>query len=182
MRLNLYTSFFIILLLLSSCENDIKKVNFLSSKNKFPTESIFNVEILYSDSGQVTGRLKAKKMDHYLGENPYTLMPRGVQLDFFDTDLKPETHMSANFAIKYDNKDLLEAKGNVVIVNSKNEKLNTEHIVWNQKTEQILSDGFVKITTNKEVFVGKGLVSNQNFTKYKILNIKGIIQLKDSIK
>jgi hypothetical protein len=76
---------------------------------------------------------------------------------------------------------VLEAKGNVVIINEKGEKLNTEHIVWDQKKETINSDVFVKITTNTEILMGDGLESNQSFTKYKILKIRGIINLKDSV-
>jgi len=166
---------------ISSCENDIKKVNFLTDKKKFPSESIIGAEILYSDSGRVTGKLVARKLDHYTGERPFTLMPKGVHVDFYDNDLKPETQLTANYALKYDDKEVLEAKGNVVIINAKGEKLNTEHIVWDQKKETINSDVFVKITTNTEILMGDGLESNQSFTKYKILKIRGIINLKDSI-
>jgi LPS export ABC transporter protein LptC len=164
-----------------SCQNDIKKVHLYADKSKFPAESITNAEILYSDSGKVTGKLKAKKLDHYLGNHPFTLMPKGVVVNFYDAQLKPETQLSANYAIKYDERDVLEAKGNVVVVNNKGEKLNTEHIVWNQKSEQINSDAFVKITTKTEILMGDGLESNQSFTKYKILKIRGTIQLKDSV-
>jgi len=37
----------------------------------------------------------------------------------------------------------------------------------------------VKITTADEVIYGDGLESNQDFTKYKIKNIKGTIHLKE---
>jgi hypothetical protein len=75
----------------------------------------------------------------------------------------------------------MEAKGNVIIINEKGEQLNTEHIVWSQKKEQINSDAFVKITTKTEILMGDGLESNQSFTKYKIKKIRGTIQLKDSL-
>jgi LPS export ABC transporter protein LptC len=174
--------FFCVASLLCSCENDIKKVNFLTDKQKFPVESISDAEIFYSDSGNITGRLIAKKLDHYVGKRPFTLMPKGVHVDFYNKQLNPETQLTANYAIKYDDKDVLEAKGNVIIINSNGEKLNTEHIVWNQKKETINSDVFVKITTPKEILLGDGLESNQSFTKYKVLKIRGIIQLKDSTK
>jgi LPS export ABC transporter protein LptC len=164
-----------------SCENDIEKVNFYTGKKNIPIESMYDAEILYSDSGIVSGRLKAKKLDHYAGKRAYTVMPKGIVLEFFDHDLKTETKLTSNYAMKYDDRDLMEAKGNVVITNIKGETLNTEHIVWNQKTEQITSDAFVKIKTEKEILMGDGLISNQEFTKYKITKLRGIISLKDSI-
>lgn len=173
----LFVSAFIV----SSCENDINKVNFYADKKNIPVESMYNAEIIYSDSGNVTGRLLAKRLDHYSSKNSFTVMPRGVLVEFYNEIHVVETKLTANYAMKYDEKDVMEAKGDVVIINDKGEKLNTEHIVWNQKKEQINSDAFVKITTQTEILMGDGLESNQNFTKYKIKKIRGTIQLKDSI-
>jgi hypothetical protein len=37
----------------------------------------------------------------------------------------------------------------------------------------------VKITTGKQVIMGNGMESNQDFTKYEIKKVTGQIQLKD---
>lgn len=42
------------------------------------------------------------------------------------------------------------------------------------------SDVFVKITTAKEIIMGKGLRSNQDFTQYEILEITGILKIEDN--
>ena len=73
----------------------------------------------------------------------------------------------------------MEAKRNVVVVNEKGEKLNTEHLIWEEEGDRITSDAFVKITTADEILMGEGLESNQSFTKYRIKKIKGTIRLKD---
>ena len=178
-----YFTFFIctIALLFESCENDINKVNFFAGKKNIPVESMYNAEIIYSDSGYVTGKLLAKRLDHYRSKNSFTVMPKGVLVEFYTKQQQVETKLTANYAMKYDDKDVMEAKGDVVIINDKGEKLNTEHIVWNQKNESITSDAFVKITTKTEILMGDGLESNQSFTKYKIKKIRGTIQLKDSL-
>ena len=41
----------------------------------------------------------------------------------------------------------------------------------------VYTEEFVKITTKNEVIYGKGLVSNQDFTKYTIKKISGTIML-----
>ena len=67
-----------------------------------------------------------------------------------------------------------------MVVNKKGETLNTEHLIWEEKTEKIHTDEFVKITTEDEVIFGHGFESNQDFSKYRIKKIKGTIDLKDA--
>jgi hypothetical protein len=64
-------------------------------------------------------------------------------------------------------------------VNKDGEKLNTEHLIWDENQKKILSDAFVKITTAKEIIMGKGLESNQDFTQYQIKEVTGTIQLSE---
>ena len=72
-------------------------------------------------------------------------------------------------------KNLMEAKKQSA-KNVKGDLLETEHLIWNEK-EIVYTEEFVKITTKNEVIYGKGLVSNQDFTKYTIKKISGTIML-----
>jgi len=81
--------------------------------------------------------------------------------------------------VSYEEKGMMEAKGNVVLINEDGEKLNTEHLIWDEEKEMIYSNEFVKITTADEIIMGEGLESNLNFTKFKIKNIQGTITIKD---
>jgi hypothetical protein len=40
------------------------------------------------------------------------------------------------------------------------------------------SDRFVKITTAEEIIFGDGFEANQDFTRYRIFNVKGRITVK----
>ncbi len=168
---------FVPLLLLFSCENDIEKVKLVTTKTKAPSESATNIEILYSDSAKVKVKVTAKKMDHYITDDPYLEMPEGIKVEFYDDTLHVTSHLTANYAIKYEKKNIMEARNNVVVVNEKGDQLNTEHLIWDENTEKIHSPDFVKITTADEIIYGNGFESNQNFTKYKIFDIKGTISL-----
>ena len=57
--------------------------------------------------------------------------------------------------------------------------MNTEQLIWDIGQKRIISDAFVKITTADEIIYGDGLESNQEFTKYIIKNIKGIISVDE---
>ena len=67
----------------------------------------------------------------------------------------------------------------VKVYNISGDLLETEHLIWNEKTEKIYTEEFVKITTKDEVIYGEGLESNQYFSQYTIKKIKGTITLKN---
>ncbi len=174
-----YLSILLLLLSITSCVNDLKKVKAIAFKDHFPTESLIDAVVYYSDSAIVKVKLKAPKMDHFAGENPYIERPEGIDLTFFDGNGEAVSHLTANYAISYEKKGTMEAKGNVVLINEVGEKLNTEYLIWNQKEAKIFSDKFVKITTEDEIIMGEGFESNESFTNFKINHIKGTILVED---
>lgn len=67
----------------------------------------------------------------------------------------------------------MEVKNDVVVVNEKGERLNTEHLIWDEKTRRIYTDVFVKITTPDKVFYGDGLDADDSFMKWVIKKPRG---------
>ncbi len=163
-----------------SCENSLEEVKIISDKKYIPVEHGKDVEILYSDSAKIKARLLASEMNRYRENPPYIEMPKGIKLYFYDGNQKINSTLTADYAkiIQSGDNNIMEAKRKVVVVNEKNETLKTEHLVWNQKDERIISDAFVTITTADEIIMGDGLESNQSFTKYKIKKMRGTISLK----
>lgn len=161
-----------------SCENDLSKVKLYEKGKKGPVESAKNMKILYSDSGTVKMQIIAPILNRYETENPYTEMPKGVEALFFDSAMNVSSKLKAEYAIRYDRELRMEARKNVVVVNSKGEQLNTEHLLWDERRQRLKSDEFVKITTSDEIIYGNGFEANQDFSQYRIFNIKGIISIK----
>ena len=168
----------LLFLVLASCEPDIQKVQLIAEKDKLPLESADNVELLYSDSARVKVKLTAGRMERYVGEDPYLELPKGVVVLFYNDSLEVKSSLRANYAVRYENRNIMEARNDVVVINEKGEKLNTEHLIWDEKESKIYSDEFVKITTGDEIIYGNGFEANEDFTRYKIFNIKGTINLK----
>ncbi len=168
------------ILILVACENDIEKVKIITGKKAIPVERGKEVEILYSDSAKIKARLLAKELNRFTEKQPYIEMPKGIKMYFYDANQKVNSTLTSEYAkvLQFPDNNIMEAKRKVVVVNEKNETLNTEHLVWNQKEETIVSDAFVTITTKDEIIMGDGLESNQSFTKYKIKKMKGTINLK----
>lgn len=167
------------LLCLSSCQTDLQTINQITNIETLPSETAKDAEILYSDSGIVKMKLTGKVLNHYTGENAYIELPSGMHIYFYDDSLNVTTELKSDYGKRYEKDGKMEAKRNVEVINVKGEKLNTEHLIWDEAKELIYTEAFVKITTDDEVIYGDGLESNQDFTKYKIKNIKGTINLKD---
>ncbi len=170
---------FLLFAFIAACENDIEKIKIITQRDNLPSESAKNINILYSDSGNLQMQVNSPIMDRYTGKDPYIEMPKGVKILFFGEDKKIRSWLTSNYAIRRENERTMEAKRNVIVVNEKGEKLNTEQLIWDEQKQMIYSQEFVRITTADEIIYGDGFESNQEFTRYKIFNIKGTISLKD---
>ncbi|MEO5570485.1 MAG: LPS export ABC transporter periplasmic protein LptC [Bacteroidia bacterium] len=176
-----YQKIFFILAFISSmfysCVNDKNEVALITKKTNLPVETATVIEILYSDSAKIKAKLLTPLMNHYTTPQPYLEMPKGINLKFFDDTLNIISTITANYAISRESADIMEARNNVVVVNQKGEQLNTEHLIWDQKTKKIYSTVFAKITTKNETIYGNGFQANEDFTNYKIMQVKGIINV-----
>ena len=167
--------------LFSSCTNDLKDVMALPRNDLSPSQIGDSVTMLYTDSSQLKIMLKANRMllfNKNVSE-PFTILPKGFFVTFFDEDEKVSATLRANYGVRYDISKKMEAKYAVEVVNKDGVKLNTEKLVWNEVTKKIYTDAFVTITTPTEIIKGYGMESNQDFTKYKLKKITGTIQLRN---
>ncbi len=181
--------FFLFLLIIyftfSSCQNNTKEISEITKKDSiFPTDHGKKVEILYTDSGVVRWRLTSPVMNHYTYniKDRYIEMPEGLYLEFFNDSNKVKTTLKANYGIRYEESKKTEVKYKVVVTNVNGEVLNTEQLFWDEATRKIYTNGFVKITTKKEVLTGTGLEAEEDFSEYEIKNISGSISVKDDDK
>lgn len=164
----------VITLLMSSCENDIQTINLLSQMDSLPQEFARDIEVFYTDSGELKAFLSGPLMVRHETENPNLEFPEGFKVIFYDSLRNPKSVITAKYGIIYEEKDIMEAKNNVIVKNvSKEERLETEHLIWDRKKGEIYSDVFIKITKPDEVLYGDGLRSDQNFDSYVIKNPTG---------
>jgi LPS export ABC transporter protein LptC len=114
-------------------------------------------------------------LNRFVSENSYLEFTDGVRVQFFNAKGKKESNLVADYAKLHEESNLMIAKNNVSVRNVDGDVLESEELIWDQEKKEIYSEEFVKITTEHEVIYGNGFVSNQNFTKYMIKNIKGTI-------
>ena len=164
----------------AGCENDIEKVKLVTDRTETPGETSNGLIILYSDSARIKVKVKTPTLDRYTGENPKTILPEGVFVEFYDSFQRISSTLSSKYAIRYDNEHKMEAKNDVVVINAKGERLNTEHLIWDENSARIFSDAAVTITTPDKVIMGDGFEANQDFTQYRIFKMKGTITLNNN--
>jgi LPS export ABC transporter protein LptC len=156
-------------------------ISSLSTSDTLPAETARDVEVIYSDSGKILIKLITPRLDRFQKKaSPYIEFPEGLRLLFYDSAMKVKSELTANYGINWENKKIMEVKNNVVITDyEKNEVLNTEDIVWDQKKHSIYSDVFVKRTTSDGVLYGDGFDADESLKNYKLRNPHGVFTVED---
>lgn len=163
-----------------ACTNDPSEVKLITAEDDRPAEFQENIRLVYSDSGQVKMILEAPIAENYnQKEQPKLVFPKGIFVRFFDANGTEESSITANYAIRLINEQRWQAKGDVVVENIQNERLNTEELFWDEAKEIIYSEVFVKMTTDSQIIMGEGFESDQNFTNAVVKKVTGQIALED---
>ena len=162
-------------MLFNACENETAEVEKITYDSDSPVESTYDSQIFYSENADLKVKAFAPEMHRYVGETQYNEMPKGIEVIFYDSINQESSKLTANYAIDKQTENIMEAMDDVVVVNAEGERLNTEHLIWDRKTQRIYSEKFVTITTEDEIIMGDGFESNETFTKYKITKSRGVI-------
>lgn len=163
----------ILIILVSACTTDLKKVELVGNKESLPIETATDLKIIYSDSARIKAIIFAPVFERYVGPEIYTEMKNGVNVKFYDDEGNVNSTLTSNYALHKTEEKIMEARKKVEVVNTKGEKLKTEYLQWNERTGRIFTDEFVTITTADNTIMGNGLESDQEFTNYTILNPVG---------
>ena len=165
---------FIIAAVLFACKNDMETISSFTVDESLPSESAKDIEMIYSDSGRVMIKLVSPVLNRYITEAPYIEFPEGLHLYFYDSLMNVKSELTANYGINWENKKTMEVKDDVVITNhEKNEVLNTEHVIWDQRIKKIYSDVFVKRTTPDGVLYGEGFDADESLKSWKLRKVSG---------
>ena len=113
-------------------------------------------------------------------DSPYWAFHKGIYLEKFDTLFRIDASIKADTAFYYEDKKLWELRQNVHIRSQKGDKFDTHLLFWNQKTERMYSDQFIRIEQPDKIIEGYGFESNQQMTEYQIFNNTGIFEVEDT--
>ncbi|MFO7371313.1 MAG: LPS export ABC transporter periplasmic protein LptC [Bacteroidales bacterium] len=166
----------------TACKNDIETVNALTSELELPDLSGYNIELTFTDSGMLKGRITAPEVHQYLRvEEPYYEFPKGMKTVFYDVSGQPKSFIQAKYAIFYENRQLWEARNQVVAESpAEGKKLETEHMFWNQREKIVYSENFTKMTNPNGVFTGEfGFEAREDLSHWELKGLKGKVNVPD---
>lgn len=165
---------------LAGCQNDLDKVAAVEVQQSAPDRITTQAEYLYSDSGRVTNRLRAGRIAEWSnGDSERTEMSEGVELVFFDRNGEQQSRLNARRGLILPKEKRMEVYEQVVFVNHKGERLETEQLTWHQDSARVRTDKAVRVQRGHDVIHGMGLDAAEDFSSYVIHNITGQLYLPD---
>lgn len=172
----------VVLLLFSSCGGRKTALGeAITNRDSLPMMATYGVVSLISDSGVTRYRINTDEWLVYDKKKPsYWAFEKGMYLEQFDSLLNVDASIKSDTAYFYNKEQLWKLIGNVDIKNLKGERFNTELLYWNQATQKVYSDKFIRIEQPDRIITGHGFDSNQQMTVYVIHNIEGIFYVDDT--
>lgn len=164
-------------LLLVGCGNDLDKVAAVELPASVPDRVTEKAEYFYSDSGVVRNRLRAGRIAEWTAEPKRTELSEGVELLFFDAQGKPGSTLSARRGLILPGQKRMEVMEQVVFINAKGERLETEQLTWEQDSARVHTDKAVRVQRGEDVIHGQGLDAAEDFSRYTIRRVTGVLQL-----
>ncbi|UJH89835.1 LPS export ABC transporter periplasmic protein LptC [Antarcticibacterium sp. 1MA-6-2] len=169
--------------MLFSCEGNLNKVRALENPGDSPQAIGENLNLIYTDSGRVVATLKSDKMLDFTNlPFPYREFPNGVEVEFFDEERRKNT-VTADYGIIYDETDLIDLQGNVVLVTSDSTRLEADQLYWDQNLGWVFTDrantiSFASGARNR----GQGFDSDLNFTNFRSRTNIGVQVIEETKK
>ena len=168
----IFSMIFILSLLTLSCSDEkIKpKIDLTIGEKNIPIQESWNSKILFTENGKLKGILYTDYLEAY--NKPKEKLLENVKVEFFNSSGKKTSQLTSKRGRIDDLTQDMYAIDSVVATNdSAKVKLESEELMWRKKDEKIVSDKFVRITTETEVIEGYGLVSDQSIENYVIKNV-----------
>jgi LPS export ABC transporter protein LptC len=160
---------------LTGCENDLKDIQKISAAevNK-PIEKYTDVDVIYSDSARVKAHMTAPLMINYKVKNPYTEMPKGLKVIFYDNNLQETSTIVADHGVYHDKDKLIELHKNVVGTNAKGDTFSSDELIWDESSKQIHSNKLVHVKmADGSITDGTSFVSDENFNHWTMTQASG---------
>ena len=164
---------------LFSCENSIQTVQKITAQDTLAEAVAENIKYVRTDSGFLQMILQSPLLVKYGGKDPYTEFPKGFFIRFFDRNGHAISTLKANYGVRWDKLQKLEARNQVVVKNLETgEQLDTENLSWDERKGKIYSHSFVKISSPERTFFGDSLVASETFSQRTVYGIRGVMQIE----
>lgn len=162
-------------ILLFSC-GKAKSESDSANNETLMTERSEHLTILMSENGRRSYHFKTPLLEGYtMASDPYREFRKGIHITTYQDDSLTTVNATlvANYAIFYEERELWEAKGDVVVEKADGTKLYTQQLYWNSKTGRIYSNVDSKIVKGTDTFMGEGFESDEELKEWRFRRMSG---------
>jgi LPS export ABC transporter protein LptC len=159
-------------LILASCEEKFIPPQTEITADELPSHESWNSTVVFSDSGNVKAVMNAGHIQVY-AQKQYTLIDSNATVEFYRNGEHVSTLTGKRGKVDDVTKNI-EMFDSVKVVNKEGSTLTTEQLFWDNKTQRVSSDKFVRIITPSETIEGTGFESDQSLKNYTIYKVSGL--------
>jgi LPS export ABC transporter protein LptC len=157
-----------ITLLISSCVNDVNKVNAFFEK-KLGVDEARQVESYMSQGGKMKAKLTAPLMLRYQDTLPRVEFPNTLHVDFYtDSTHAVESQVDARYGKYIESQNKVYLRDSVRVFNVQGDTLHCQELWWDQTTGKFTTDKPVRIYRKDLILIGEGLSAPKDFKTFEI--------------
>jgi LPS export ABC transporter protein LptC len=162
--------------LISSCENDVKKIKELTEKKVMKEEAI-DIESTLSQEGKMKAKLKATLMLRISADTLYVEFPNSLHVDFYDDSTKIETRLDSRYGKYFETLGKVYLRDSVIVTTIKGDTLKSPDLWWDQNSKLFYTDKYaVYHGIGKVIHGGRGLVATQDLNSITFNDPTGTMQ------
>jgi LPS export ABC transporter protein LptC len=166
----------LIAFLISSCENDVRRIKELT-ENKVTQEEATNIESFFSQEGKMKARLTAPLMIRVAADTVYVEFPKTLHVDFYNDSTKIETRLDSKYGKYFETSNKVYLRDSVVVINIKGDTLKSPDLWWDKNTGLFYTDKYaIYHGIGKNIYGHKGLVATQDLTSIIFNQPTGTVQ------
>ena len=135
------------------------------------------INLKYTDSFKLRANLLSPKMLDYSNRKfAFSEFPKGIELIIYD-DEGNKSKIFADYAIVYDETDLIDLRGNVILATHNKDSLFAPQMYYDQKNEWVFTNEAVRLRTDGSDLNGRGIDSDRNFDSPEMLEVGGFVEV-----
>ncbi len=174
--------FWVVVLSLAGCTSNIQSI---PDRSDSANQRVEGAHVHRSDAGHLQLELDSPliyKYERPLAKTVYSSANgEQVKMRFFDEhDGHQKVSIAADSAISFDDRNIMEAHGNVVVVDfGSGDTIYLFDLVWNSNEDRIYSDNPVRARNGNRLTEGDGFTSDERMDNLHIIRQRGVIEFND---
>ncbi len=172
----------ITVLTLFACEGNYRQIQQLTIADLGPIAEGRGVDLKYTDSGKLVANLISPTLLDFSNYNfSFTEFPDGLEVQFWNEKGEKNT-VTSDYGIHYEAANLIDLRGNVVLITNDSLVLNANQLYWDQKNKWVFTDQPNRITFKDGSFNdGGGFDSSEDFNNFISRKNVGVQYVENAI-